>query len=186
MWFLLKGFVVCFVFLMLFSCSTLPPRHSLKEHMDYVALHRELVEFCREQEAFILQNGRPLTSFERKVAEKIGVQHPEKVRIVRSRVLPKFTGEYLSVWAEKHHFHAQSTAAFTFGYGIIIRKKYSASKPLLAHELTHIRQAEGLGLEVYLSQYIQQLKDIGYFKAPFEQEARVVSENYYRLMFHDI
>ena len=82
----------------------------------------ELLSLFKLQQTAILEKGRPLSPREKKIARKIGIRQIDKVRILVARTLPKFEGPFLTPWAGKHQFSPKSSAAYTFGYGIIIKK----------------------------------------------------------------
>jgi hypothetical protein len=125
--------------------------------------------------------GIPLTKKELKLAREIGIQSPEKVKIVYLDEVPfpienedlKQMGLSLGFIGENIINNAQ-----VFGYSIYVRKGYKLDKPKLAHELVHVLQIERSSLEHIVFQYISDLAKYGYSNAPLEAEAFKANEKY--------
>ncbi len=127
--------------------------------------------FVTENEQVALQKGIPLTAVQLAIADKVGLQHGEKVRVYYVDKLPFPTDPELAALAKKYGYSSPMMAAYTYGYGIWIKHAEKQNAELLAHELIHVRQAEQLGLSEQTKQYLMQLFIYGYRQAPMEVEA---------------
>nr|WP_238486434.1 DUF4157 domain-containing protein [Motilimonas eburnea] len=127
--------------------------------------------FVTENEQVALQKGSPLTAAQLVIADKIGLQDAEKVRVYYVDTLPFPQDPELAALAKKYGYSSPMMAAYTYGYGIWIKHSEKQNTELLAHELIHVRQAEQLGLNEQTKQYLMQLFIYGYSKAPMELEA---------------
>ena len=95
-------------------------------------------------------------------------------------VLPKFEGRHHTKWVNRHQFKPRMSAAYTFGYGIVVEKSRSADPALIAHELVHVKQMEELGLENYFRRYMVELEVDGNAESPLEIEAIDTGKNFQR------
>lgn len=60
----------------------------------------------------------------------------------------------------------------TLGYGVCILENHLTSQ-LLFHECRHVHQYEKFGsIATFLSEYLKQIIDYGYYMAPLEVDAR--------------
>ncbi len=128
-----------------------------------------------------LESGVPLNARELSLAIDIGIQHPEKVRIVYVDEVPfpyenfalKTLGEALGFIGEGIINNAQ-----VFGYSIYVRHGYELNRPNLAHELVHVLQIERTSLSHIITQHFSDLAEYGYDKAPLEVEAFKANKEY--------
>jgi hypothetical protein len=134
--------------------------------------------WAAEQERTILQSGVPLTVAQLADAIKIGVIHPERVRLLRVVQIPMPNHPALAAAAIKTNLISPSTGGMTLRYGIFIRTDCWGQRPLIAHELVHTSQYERLGgFEAFLRPYLLEcLTPPGYPYGPMEQEAITSSE----------
>lgn len=130
------------------------------------------VIWAEEQSKLILEKGTALNDFEIELARKVGVEHPELVRILEVETIPVPTDLELKKIAETTGLFNPSLAGITFYYGIYI-KKGERSDRLVSHELRHVYQHEKAGsIKEFLKEYAQQLISIGYENAPLELDAK--------------
>ncbi len=127
-----------------------------------------------KQEAIILREGVALTPSQLTDARRIGIHHPERVRLrvveeIPSPVYPLFRGT-----AENLGLISPLTAGLTLRYGIFIRSDCWGDRQLVVHELAHTAQYERLGgFRPFLEQWLQECLDPpGYPFGPLEQEAK--------------
>jgi hypothetical protein len=118
------------------------------------------------------ESGRTLNPLEYDLARKVGVDRPEDVRILSVPQIPKPDHPRVRDLAEKAGLLTPDTGGLTAVHGVIVRSDRVNDLRLLAHEFVHVEQYERLGMESFLLEYIQQLNEHGYQKAPFEQEAK--------------
>src|SRR5579864_9116119 len=100
--------------------------------------------WARRQESTILKMGVPLPLEQITTAKRLGILHPERIRLrVVSQVPPvnwllRWVGEKLGVVSGK-------TIGMALRYGIFIREEHWGDRRLLTHELAHVAQYERLG-----------------------------------------
>ena len=124
----------------------------------------------------ILREGVPLLAEEMADARAVGVQAPERVRLLSLARLPKPTDPILTAAAAAIQFLTPATRGLALQHGIFIRSDCWRDRHLIAHELVHTAQYERMGgIEPFLRQYLLECASIGYPAAPMEQEAIVVS-----------
>lgn len=130
------------------------------------------VDWVAEVEAQILRDGVPLNEQEMADARAIGVQRPERVRLLRVEEIPFPKQPDLRRAAIAIHFLSPETSAVTLQYGILIRWDQWRGRDLIAHELVHTLQYERMGgIEPFLKEYLNQCLTIGYANSPMELEA---------------
>lgn len=141
----------------------------------------QYIEWAHETDLKGLEVGVPLNEKERLLASKIGVKHPEKVRIVYVDAVPypyenfalKVFGEAVGLVGEGIINNAQ-----VFGYSIYARKGFVLNRPKLAHELVHVLQIERASLDDVVTQHFFDMAEYGYDNAPLEAEAAKANINY--------
>jgi hypothetical protein len=129
-------------------------------------------EWVESQEALILEKGSSVSSELVKVARRIGVAYPNKVKILVVAVIPRPTHLLLEAACDQTNFLTQNTAGLTLRYGIYIRSDCISNTSLYVHELTHVLQYERLGgIKQFLQRYLLELVTSGYQSVSLEQEA---------------
>jgi hypothetical protein len=152
-------------------------------HKDIVSkiLVPQYIEWGYEIETQGLKSGVPLDSEGLMLAKDIGIQSPEKIRIVYVDEVPfphdnfalKVLGEAVGFIGDNIINEAQA-----FGYSIYVRKDYEFDKPSLAHEIVHVLQIERANFEDVTFQHLSDLAKYGYDKAPLEVEAFEANKKY--------
>jgi hypothetical protein len=128
--------------------------------------------WAEEQERIILRDGVALTPAQAADAAKIGVAHPERVRLMSVIRVPIPEHPALRAAAEATQLISPRTGGLTLRYGIFIRADCWGDRRLVFHELVHTLQYERLaGFQQFLQQYLYECITIGYPAAPMEQEA---------------
>ena len=128
--------------------------------------------WAEEQERIILRDGVSLTPAQTADAAKIGIAHPERVRLLSVVRVPTPEHPALRAAAEATQLISPHTAGLTLRYGIFIRADCWGDRRLVFHELVHTLQYERLdGFQQFLRQYLYECITIGYPAAPMEQEA---------------
>lgn len=141
----------------------------------------QYIDWAYETDRQGLESGTPLDTQELSLATDIGIQNPEKVRIVYVDEVPfpyenfalKTLGEALGFIGEGIINNAQ-----VFGYSIYVRNGYELNRPKLAHELVHVLQIERTSLDHIITQHFSDLAEYGYDKAPLEVEAFKANKEY--------
>src|SRR5688572_21623733 len=101
--------------------------------------------WAEEQEVIILRDGVSLTAAQITDAQRIGVAHPEQVRLRVIDEIPMPGNPMLRAAAESTGLISSFTAGLTLRYGIFIRADCWGERRLIVHELAHTAQYERLG-----------------------------------------
>ncbi len=121
-------------------------RHaSGEESSPYATFLANYVEWVRTIEIEGQAHSIALTPKQIELAARIGIEHPEKVRLVYVDEIPfpsedpqmRKIGEELGFVGPGITNNAQA-----FGYTIWVRNGFDLTWPLLAHELVHVQQIE--------------------------------------------
>lgn len=146
--------------------------------MNFLLLLEELLpQICdwaqKKEEENILKNGVALSADEMVTASKIGVRHPERVRLLQVPQVPMSQDAALRAAAAQAGLVSEQTAGMALRYGIFIRDDvWDNRSHIVAHELVHTAQYERLGgFAPFLKQYLSECLTVGYSQAPLEQEA---------------
>ena len=128
--------------------------------------------WAEEQERIILRDGVALTAGLVADAKRIGIIHPDRVRLRVVDEIPSPEHPALRRAAEMTGLLSPLTAGLTLRYGVFIRSDFWGERRLVVHELAHVAQYERLGgFRPFLEQYLHECITIGYPAAPLEQEA---------------
>ena len=133
--------------------------------------------WIEEQEAYILENGTPLSQaiiddynnlLPIKGIEKIRVMVVDKIQLPTNDILRKAMTQF--------GFIGGNSNGTAFGlscrYGIFLNTYSQDNTKILIHELTHTMQYERVGgIRPFLRQYIQECIEPGYPLGSLEQEA---------------
>ena len=134
-------------------------------------------EWAEAKEKVVLKNGIPLSNPQIEDAKRVGVIHPERVRIFKVPQIPFPKHPVLKAATEATQLITASTVGLTLRYGIFIHSDFSDNRYLIVHELVHTSQYEKLGgFLPFLRKYVLELIKIGYPEAPMEQEAVRMAE----------
>ncbi|TKD15449.1 hypothetical protein FBT96_16930 [Rhodobacter capsulatus] len=119
----------------------------------------------RARDARALSEGRGLSPREQDIARRVGVRHPEKVRLLALAQIAPMTDPELA-----RLFRVERAWGLTTGYGITVTQ---APVPdwLLAHELVHVAQYERLGAEPMLRRTLTESLVLPGNLIPIEREA---------------
>jgi hypothetical protein len=120
----------------------------------------------------ITASGAPLTNLELRLAHLVGVQEPERVRILEVRQIPQPEDPELREAVAATGLIGPRTIGLTLGYGIYIVAGHSTNR-LVSHECRHVYQYETAGsIGSFLPVYLAQIATDGYEAAPLEMDAR--------------
>lgn len=133
-------------------------------------------EWAKDQERIILRDGAPLTGSEMEDARSVGVQHCDRVRLLRVKQIPVPEHPVLKAAAADIQLITPQTGGLTLRYGIYIRSDCWQARLLLVHEFVYTAQYERLGgFQAFLQQYLDECNINGYPAAPMEREAIMLS-----------
>ncbi|HEY4284509.1 MAG TPA: hypothetical protein VGM62_15710 [Chthoniobacterales bacterium] len=113
-------------------------------------------EWAKAQEEFILARGTPLAPRYVADAQRVGVQHHARVRVLVVDRMPLPEDKELAEAARQTHIITNACRGVTIGYGIVIRADAWGDRELMLHQLVHVAQCERNGglqsfVELYLS-----------------------------------
>ena len=130
------------------------------------------ISWVEQQESEILVSGVGLTESSLALARQVGVESPERVRLLFVSQLPLPTDPLLLQVALHTGLLGPNMVGLTLGYGIYICHGQNSAR-LISHECRHVYQYEQAGsIAEYLPQYLQQIVSFGYTNAPYEVDAR--------------
>lgn len=132
--------------------------------------------WAEQQEQRILKEGISLTEAGMADAVRIGVRHPERVRLLRVREVPMPKDADLLAAANGVGLFFSQTAGMAVRYGIFLRSDLGDDRMTLIHELTHTAQCERLGgFHPFLQQYLTECLTAGYLQSALEREAIAIT-----------
>jgi len=145
------------------------------------------VKWVAEQEAVVLEKGEALNKTELDYARRIGIVHPENVRLLKVPSFPMPTEPILKMAMESLEVQSSNIVGLTLRYAVFIKEDWwrqqNYQKPLefVVHELVHTHQYERLGgIEPYLRQYLTERQTFNYPNNPLEVEAWQLATNILR------
>ena len=109
-------------------------------------------------------------------ARAIGVQNPNRVRLLQVEAIPRPSLPQLKAACDTIDFLAPATRGLTLGCGIFIRSNCWGDRLLVVHELAHVTQYERLGgIVPFLRKCLFECLTMGYAALPLELEAIAVA-----------
>jgi hypothetical protein len=112
-------------------------------------------QWAKTQEAFILQQGVPLTAAQTADARRAGVQDPTRVRVLVVDRIPLPETKELAEAAKKAQIITDASRGVAIGHGIIIRADSWKNRELFLHQLVHVAQCERSGgLDSFVTEYL--------------------------------
>jgi hypothetical protein len=129
--------------------------------------------WAAEQERTIFESGVSLTGSQLADARRVGVTHPEHVRLFAVVRIPLPTHPLLAAAASAMNLISPCTQGLTLRYGIFVRADCWGQRSLIVHELVHTSQYERLGgFEAFLRRYLLEcITPPSYPYGALEQEA---------------
>ena len=95
-------------------------------------------EWAEAKEKVVLKHGVPLSNSQIEDAKRVGVMHPERVKIYTVPQIPIPKHPVLKAAAEATQLITPATAGLTFRYGIFIHSSFSNNRCLIVHELARV------------------------------------------------
>jgi hypothetical protein len=116
--------------------------------------------------------GLALTQSQLADARSVGVQHPERVRLLQVPQIPMPQHPLLRKVCDETGAIGPRTQGLCVRYGILIRADHWLQREIVVHELVHTAQYERLGgIEQFLERYLHECFTVGYPNGEMEQEA---------------
>ena len=130
------------------------------------------VEWAERVSAQAAAGGIPLDAEGIRIARRVGVTEPGRVRIAMPEPMPFPEHPMLRAAAIETGMLGHTMAGLTLGHTIFIRRG-ALDVRLLSHELRHVAQYEAAGsIAAFLPAYLAQVVHFGYDDAPYEVDAR--------------
>jgi hypothetical protein len=130
------------------------------------------VTWAERTEQRILRSGIPLPNPSLDDARRMGVEHPERIRLLLVQSIPFPNNPTLRIASRVAGFDLSTIAGMALRYGILIRADSWGDRMLIAHECVHTAQYERMGgIKPFLRRYLRECIEIGYPSSPMEQEA---------------
>ena len=131
----------------------------------------EVVAWVEAQERMILEQGEPLCDQGLQDAKAMGVEHPERIRLLEVDDVP-LPDHPLMREAAVAGLLVARPSAMCVRYGLFIRRNCPNKRYVIAHECVHTSQFERLGgIEAFSRQYLIECFTQGYMDSPLEAEA---------------
>jgi len=146
-------------------------------HKDFDRLAPLASQWAKVQEAYILQQGVPLTAAQTADARRVAVQDPARVRVLVVDRIPLPESKELADAARQAQIITDASRGVAIGYGIIIRADSWKNRELLLHQLIHVAQCERSGgLESFVIEYLLDRRGSRDFTlGSLEDEARTLA-----------
>jgi hypothetical protein len=129
------------------------------------------IQWAQRKSAEIQSVGLPLSETELKLAKLMGVNEPQRIRILLVRELPLPEDPELSAVALSTGLIGPNMVGLTLGHGIFICEGHRTNR-LVSHECRHVYQYEQAGsIHEFLPIYLLQIAQFGYEGAPYEHDA---------------
>src|SRR5690349_21733715 len=98
--------------------------------------------WATERQQEILRDGVSLSPAEMGDARAIGIQSPDRIRLLQVESIPRPSQPQLKAACDAIDFLTPETRGLTLKYGIFIRSDCWRDRPLIVHELVHVAQYE--------------------------------------------
>jgi len=148
--------------------------------LDYPFVVKRIIAWALKKEQWVQKYGKPLSKKYLSVARFMGVQHPEKIRLVHCSEKEGIVDDpKIAALLEKFDLDIHRISALALHHGIVMNASLKGNEKILAHELRHVAQYEICGsTEVFLLYYFLEVAHFGYGKGPFEIDAEMNAQIY--------
>jgi hypothetical protein len=131
-----------------------------------------VTNWAREQETISLMAGKPLARWQVEDARQVGVQRPERVRLLYVDAIPLPLDGQVRLAAARTGLICMESVGATFGYAVLILRGCVGLRRVLRRQLRHVAQMERVGSSVgFLAEYLRQITFFGLTEAPFYVDA---------------
>lgn len=128
--------------------------------------------WAEQQATHISSSGSALTETQLALARKVGVVHPEKIRVLVVQDVPFPDDPTLRAIAAQIGLIPERTGGMTLGHGIFLRHDQLDRPSIWAHEFRHVAQYECFGaIKVFMFFYLKELLHFRYGPGPLETDA---------------
>lgn len=141
--------------------------------IDLPVLLPRAIEWAEARAMDAVARGNALEGEERTIATSVGVRHPDRIRILTVDRFPVPDDPELRQAAMATGLLGADGLGLTLGYAVFLRRGHEQAVRLLRHEFRHVQQCERMGsLAAFLTEYLSQIVQVGYLRAPLEEDAR--------------
>ena len=145
----------------------------LTDHTALPLLLPRASAWAETQSQVVIDAGVALKEPGLQLARRVGVAHPERIRVGVVDHLPLPHDPALRSAAIQSGMLRPDMIGLTLGYAVLVRRGHDAQPRLLSHEFRHVYQYEVAGsIAAFLPGYLQQIVMLGYANAPLEIDAR--------------
>lgn len=131
------------------------------------------IAWAEEEARRGLLHGQALDAGGIDLARRVGVRHPEQIRVIAVDAFPLPADPELRQAGIQTGLLAADGLGLTLGHAVFLRRGHETQARLLRHEFRHVQQCERFGsLAAFLAAYLQQIVQVGYAQAPLELDAR--------------
>lgn len=131
-----------------------------------------LANWAKEQELISLTAGKPLARWQMEDARQVGIQRPDKVRLLYVDSIPQPIDAQLRATAARTGLIGRENVGVTLGYAVLILRGCVGLRRVLRRHLRHVAQMENVGSSVgFLGEYLRQIAWFGLAQAPFRLDA---------------
>ena len=121
----------------------------------------------------VLEKGIPMTEELQAVARRVGVKHPDRIRVLVVGEIRLSEDPHLKAAGASVGLEPTTADGLTLGYAMVIRRGAERDMELIRHEMRHVAQYEACGgIAGFLKAHIGHLVERGYRESPFEIDAR--------------
>jgi len=143
-----------------------------RDFSEYLELLPSAVEWMQSISESCLTHGRQLAPLELQDAIAVGVQHPDRIRILSVDHIADPEDPSLLQAATELGLLGDAAIGRAIGYGVEIVNG-QISRRLLRHEFRHVYQFEQAGsVQQFMNSHIQSVIANGYYDSDFEKDAR--------------
>lgn len=133
------------------------------------------LSWFKEVEAKYLSKGRSLSDEETEIALKVGVTHPERVRVIVLKDFPIPDNKTLYSQAKQYGLGSPAESSRIMGNIIMLKARFKDERWMLAHQLSYIAQQEKMGRQEFVRRFIAEREILGSKRAPMELNANKVA-----------
>ena len=122
-----------------------------------------------------MTKGRTLSEEETVIARRIGVIHPERIRVIILEDFPVPADKTLYTQTKEYGLGSPAESARIMGNIVMLKSRVRDTRWLLAHQLSYIAQQEKMGRREFIRRFIAEREIMGNKRAPMELNANKVA-----------
>ena len=128
--------------------------------------------WLRRHERNVLEHGKLLDACQFEDALRVGVRHPEEVRVLKADRVPMPFRRLALLCSRTLRTNQVEPVGLCAQYGIYVKESGESDRNVLVHELVHTKQYElAGGIKPFLRKYLLDCLSHGYSACEMESEA---------------